>query len=368
MGKKIIIIGGIPPPFIGTTARIQLLINNSIFRNKVDFDLFDIIDRRSSDNMGKFEYKNILLGLKHSAGLLFKLLREKFDIAFLSIAQNKWAFIRDSILILICKIFGLKVIVHLDGGHFKEFYTNQNEKLKKYIKYVCYKIDFGILLGESLRYNFEGLIKNNVVIHAGVPIIGIGDRNKSIKRILFLSSLFRSKGYLDVLKAIPFVIKELPNIEFVFVGREGIGPDDTPNYDIKMERDKIIKENDIEKYIKLLGPLYYKERDDEFRKADIFVFPSYYIYEGMPAVVLQAMSAGLPIICTNFPGSEDLIKDRITGFIIDKHSPLQIAEKILLLLDDEQLRMKMGEINLDIIKTGYNLEKHVIKTIEVLIN
>jgi len=365
---NVLIVGGTPPPVVGTTLRIEMLVNHPLFRRAVHYDLLDTVDRRTSDNMGRLELTNVVLGVRHVASLFWKLLRNRYSVAFLSIAQNKWAFLRDSIFIWLCSLFRVRVVVHLDGGHFRQFYLHQSAIFRKYIEVTCRRVSTGIVLGRTLRFNFEGLISNVETIHAGVPVIGSGRRNGEIKRVLFLSSLYKSKGYLDVLRSVKYVVEPYPRVRFVFVGNEGKSLDDPKDYNVSLERETIIREDQIGDYVSLLGPLFGEDRDNEFRKADIFVFPSFYIYEGKPAVVLQAMSAELPIVTTRFPGAEDLIEDGVNGFFVPPHDPKAIASKIVLLLKDPDLRHRMGKANRNKIEREYNVDDHVQKTIEVLMN
>lgn len=366
--RKVLIIGGVPPPVVGTTARIKSLITHPLFKEDLTYHLLDIVDRRSSDNMGRLELRNLLLGLKHTSALLFKLLKNRYSAAFLSIAQNKWGFIRDSFFVWICWFFRIRIVAHLDGGYFGRFYSEQKTLFRAYIRLTCGRISTGIVLGESLRDNFEGLVKNVRVVHAGIPLIGPGSRNRSVKRVLFLSSLFRSKGYLDVLRSVKLVVDEYPNVEFVFIGREGIGMDDPDGYDVSMERKKIVNADKIGSHVSFPGPIYGADRDEQFRSADVFVFPTYYIYEGKPAVVLQAMSAELPVVTTRYPGSEDLIQDGVNGFFVEPENPRQISSRLLILLKDQELRMKMGVANREKIQREYSVASHVRNTIDVLIN
>jgi len=73
--------------------------------------------------------------------------------------------------------------------------------------------------------------------------------------------------------------------------------------------------------------------------ADVFVLSS--DYEGMPNVVLEAMAAGVPCVCTRVNGVSDLIKLGINGFITD-HRAEALAEKIRVLAQDKELRQEMG--------------------------
>lgn len=78
-----------------------------------------------------------------------------------------------------------------------------------------------------------------------------------------------------------------------------------------------------------------------YQEADLFVFPSR--YEGMPNVVLEAISCGLPIVGTRIAGIEEILRDGKNGFFIDVDDTGGCASKIAMLVKDRELRLRMGE-------------------------
>ena len=85
----------------------------------------------------------------------------------------------------------------------------------------------------------------------------------------------------------------------------------------------------------------YREDFREILKAaDIFLMPSY--REGLPTVVMEAMSAGLPVIGTDIRGNRDLIQPGKTGYLVGVDDAGQMAQAIKRLAEDENLRREMG--------------------------
>jgi len=78
--------------------------------------------------------------------------------------------------------------------------------------------------------------------------------------------------------------------------------------------------------------------------ADIFVLPS--LSEGLPLVVLEAMSSGLPLVTTNIMGVPEIIEDGKNGFLAAPGNPEELTKRIILLLDNEELRIKIGANNM----------------------
>lgn len=88
--------------------------------------------------------------------------------------------------------------------------------------------------------------------------------------------------------------------------------------------------------------------------SDIFVFPSF--QEGLPVAVMEAMSAGLPIICSNIRGNVELIKNRHNGFLLNTNDIDGFTRAIDKLIESPALRKQMGAYNSEIVK-NYDTEQ-----------
>lgn len=91
--------------------------------------------------------------------------------------------------------------------------------------------------------------------------------------------------------------------------------------------------------VKFLGHISHNDLPEYFQKADIFVRPS--LSEGLGNSFLEAMAAGIPIIGTRVGGIPDFLKDGETGLFCETNNPKSIAEKVKLLLENDELRRKI---------------------------
>lgn len=66
-------------------------------------------------------------------------------------------------------------------------------------------------------------------------------------------------------------------------------------------------------------------------------------YEGLPYAVMEAMAAGLPVVATDIPGNRELVMPEETGFLVPIGNRAALARKANTLLDDDELRARMGE-------------------------
>ena len=102
-----------------------------------------------------------------------------------------------------------------------------------------------------------------------------------------------------------------------------------------------------------------------YKETDIFVCPS--IYEEFGYVILEAMAQGLPIVASKTHSFQDLIKDGENGFLVSAKNHIAFANTLKKLIEDENLRLKMGVKSYQIVKEKFDwnvLIKSYIKVYE----
>lgn len=99
---------------------------------------------------------------------------------------------------------------------------------------------------------------------------------------------------------------------------------------------KLVRQEGIGDHFRFMGHV---DTLDWYRKVDVFTLSSH--SEGVPYALLEAMSCGLPSVCTAVGGIPDILVDG-TGYLVPPNQPEQLAEKIMILLNDKELRRRMG--------------------------
>lgn len=144
------------------------------------------------------------------------------------------------------------------------------------------------------------------------------------KVIITVSRLVEKNGIEDLIEAVDKL-----SIKLLIIGS---GPLE------KKLKEQVTRRNLQEKVL-FLGSVPYDELPKYYSLADVFVRPS--LSEGLGSAFLEAMAAGVPIIGTAIGGIPDFLKDGETGLFCQPKNPQSIAEKIKLLLTDEDLRKKL---------------------------
>ena len=158
------------------------------------------------------------------------------------------------------------------------------------------------------------------------------------KIIMFIGRLHPVKGLEYLIKAMELLKDKNKNAGLVLVG----------SGEEKEYLEILSRELDLEKDIRFLGSVTSEEIPHFMMASDVFVLPS--LSEGFPNVILEAMACGLPIVATKVGGLPEIIEDSENGFLIAPKNPRQIAEKILLLLENDPLREKMAKNNQEKVK------------------
>lgn len=153
-----------------------------------------------------------------------------------------------------------------------------------------------------------------------------------------ISNLHQIKGVFDFIKLAEILRRE--NLFFVLAGRG------------KLEN-KIrakIKKLKLENNFRLLSNI--NDFQDFIPACDFIVSNSF--SEGFGLTILEAWACKKPVIFTQSGGPEEVIDDGVNGFLVAKHQPKKMAEKILLLLKNEKLARKMAENGYQKLKTKYH--------------
>lgn len=150
--------------------------------------------------------------------------------------------------------------------------------------------------------------------------------------VLLTCRIIREKGVFELIKAAEILRLECENnVEFWIVG----GLDDHPDAITKEEMDAVCDG----RYIKWLGRR--ENVKETLRQCHIFAFPSYYM-EGLPKSLIEACAIGRPIITTDNIGCKDVVSDGENGFLVPVKDATALAHKIKVLIDNPELRLKMG--------------------------
>lgn len=270
---------------------------------------------------------------------------KKYDIVHVHMAAQA-SFVRKSLFIQKAKKVGVKVIIHSHAADFdKYFFEESGDKNRQKIKETFALADKVIVLSEEWADFFGKYVCDSTkisIIYNGVILPETSKTDYENHNILMLGRLGERKGTYDLLKAIPTVLKEVPDAMF-YLGGDG-----------DIEGCKTIAANEgIQDHVKFLGWIKGGEKENLLNKCSIFTLPSY--YEGMPMSVLEAMSYGLATVSTNAGGIPQIIDDGLNGFRIEAGNVEALSRCFVSLLKDVELKKSIGQKAVEKIKNKFDV-------------
>jgi glycosyltransferase involved in cell wall biosynthesis len=334
---RVLLIGPSPPPYNGMSVATQLVL--SALSGITEVVRLDTADRRGIANIGRFELGNLWLAARHGAENLWLLLTRHPKIVYVPISQSWLPFFRDCLFLIPAKLSGRKVIVHLHGGYFGEFYRNSGWPLRALIRFSLGRVFVAIVLGEGVANVFDGVIPRERIRIApnGIPDYFAGRLNGrphlEAPTLLYLGALDEQKGFLDVLRALPEIRKRTGEFRVVLAGAWYSERD-------KRAAEQLIRDFDLAEYVQFVGPVESDRKESLLALADIFVLPSR--NEGQPYAILEALAAGLPIISSSVGCIPETVREGVEGFLVEPRDIESLAKRMELLIRDEILRESMG--------------------------
>lgn len=145
--------------------------------------------------------------------------------------------------------------------------------------------------------------------------------------ILFVGQLTPRKGYDLAVAALPAILKRHPTASLLVVS--GINTADRERMDL------LGGEHGVSSHVRFLGRLEDNALVNLYRSCDVYLSPTR--YEGFGLTLLEAMSCGAPVVCTDVPAANEIVRDRENGLLARSENVASVAECVCQILDDPPL-------------------------------
>jgi glycosyltransferase involved in cell wall biosynthesis len=364
--KAILILGALPPPLHGASLYYQNLVTSQRLQDFFKVHFLNLNLANVLDSYQKFSLNKVIRASVFLIKFVALLTSERIDFVFGAIAFPKYPFLKDSLFVILARLFRKKVVGCVLGTGLKENYRLSSRLMKKYYRLIGKYYTAFISPGKKMsRKDFYSIFPIEKLI--GVPFGTIPVIKEKINinpeivfyNVLYMGNFIRSKGIFDTLKSIKHVIAKHQNVKFILAG-EWISLKD------EAEAIKIIKEDKISDYVEFVGIIMDQKKRDIMLKSHIFLLPTYYEFEGLPLALLDAMSCGQFIIATDHAAIGEVIKDGTNGFFCRKGDPQDLGEKILFAIEKKDLTCRIRNQNYSEFHNLYTHEKYVERLAQAL--
>ena len=203
---------------------------------------------------------------------------------------------------------------------------------------------------------------------------GKNDRDELIQKydldpdcllVLHVGRFQNVKGHDTFQEVARIVSQENPHARFLVVG-ENLQRSVDATYQRKIlasaKADPILNERIV--YAGFVENIF-----EVYAAADVFVCPSR--FESYAVAVLEAMACGVPVVSTNRGGPSEIVVEGVTGFLVPPRDANQYADRIMRLLEDPELRQKMGAAGRQHVAENFNIKRRtnlLVKQCERLIS
>ena len=136
--------------------------------------------------------------------------------------------------------------------------------------------------------------------------------------------------------------------------------------DLRPSYEKLAQDLDLPEKVKFLGKIDGEELNQLYQTCEFLVLPSINSGEAFGLVLVEAMAAGKAVIASNLPGVRTVCQNGINGLLVRPNDAEDLAEKMKILLIDEELKNKLGEAGRKLVEERFNWQRHTEKIVKLL--
>jgi glycosyltransferase involved in cell wall biosynthesis len=389
---KLLVFAHTPPPHHGQSYAVKLMLDNfggnrrkAKFRrqppNQFGIECYHVNARFSKtlEEIGEFQVTKILLVLFYCLQAVWCRLRYGVDNFFYIPAPGKpVALYRDWLVMLVCRPFYKRIIFNWRAaGLGKWLEVAVPLPTRSFTYRLMRDADLSIVLSDLNRHDAEKLTARRIVtVVGGIPdpcpqfetellprrreraarwqkILSAdpadpaASESERTVNVLYLALVSREKGAFDAVEGVALANENFPlRFRLTIIG--GFA-----SADEEAELRDLIQRRGMQKLVEILGFVSAERKFQALREADLFCFPTYYLAEGQPANLIEALAFGLPIVATRWRAIPEMLPPDYPG-IVDPKSPAQIAAALRQLPPLDHAAMLRG-----LFTRRFTIEQHV---------
>lgn len=334
------VIGRFPPPMDGQTLATERL-------SELLSDSYDVvrIDTQPADRSARFQQGLTLKRALHFGRLGRDLKRalpgDRSVAIWTSISPNTLGHLRDLLAVLpaLQKFNRVFAVVH--RGNFDRLFRFPNFRwtagriVQAIDGFVFLTAELSDRCGEWIPDAKRFVIPNTIdaAVHFSEEEMAQKRNERSARdgiRVLYLSNMIRSKGYLDALESIRILRERGVRVNAQFAGAWQRQRD-------RADFESRVAQNGLADVVDHVGPVQDRKQVKAlYARNDVLMLPTYYRNEAQPLSILEALNAGVPVISTRHGGIPEILRDGREGFLVPPQDPAALAEAVARLTDSRE--------------------------------
>ena len=375
-----VLAGSLPPPLTGQTIAFQTACEGFEER-RLPYRVIDLSRGGHTRPEGGFSLVRLSQLIKPFAKGLVLLFGRK--VLYLSATQNWAGFLRDGVFILLAALGRQRIVIHLQGGYYDGFYDSLGPLRQYAVRAVLKPVDRILILGKSLygMFDFDPSLQKKIqVVSNGLPYAvnetpreskRLPTRGQGRPRLLYLSNLIVSKGYLQVLECLRILVHERGiDTECHFCGNFVLSSDIRPySSPDEAESDFLhrIEKLGLSQNAFWHGPVEGNEKLRFLRDSHFFLLPTCYIYEAQPVSIIEALAFGLVVITTPYRTIPDMIAGNESGEFVSFDRPDEMANVVESHINNPGQFDAMSEASVARYRDSFSKEQHLGRLIPLIV-
>ena len=156
--------------------------------------------------------------------------------------------------------------------------------------------------------------------------------------IVFVGTLCEKKGVRQLVQAMLRIVQAVPHARLWLVGRDLLDPQTGASF---IDQLRPLIPGAVKDHIKFRGPMEHASLPELLARAEVLVYPSH--MEAIGIALIEGLAMGKGLVIGNTGPAKEVVEHGVSGLLCDPFSPASIAEAVISLLGNPQLRRQMGE-------------------------
>lgn len=356
MTQHVTVIGQTPPPLGGQAVMLQLMLEGTY----TDVELHHVRMAFSKElaSVGRFRIDKVLELGRVITGTWASRLRHRSTILYYPPSgPSRLPLARDVVILLATRWLFPRTVFHFHASGLTAYLRTLPAPVRKIAMLALRRPTAAIRIAPSAPDEGRGLgagmgfiVPNGIrgidrsaetssktTAPPSIVFMGLVNDGKGAMRVLETAALLRSAGHC-------FVVRLAGELE-------------SPEYGAQLRG--FIAEHALDDDVVFEGVVSGRAKDELFADAAVFLFLTRFESETFPTVVLEAMSAGVPVVASDWRGIPDMVEPGVSGLLVRDGDPAAAAEVIGELLRDPAMRDRVGAAGRRRFEERYTLDRYL---------